>query len=720
MKNPTLFLTFLLGLALVIPEAVARDLRGGGGGGSRGGGGGGRPQMSAPKRSPMTGSQMKRPAARPEPRPASRPQASAPSRPTPKPAARPEINRPNNNRPEIQRPSVQKPSTRPAMPESRPNLPDRPGGDGKAKPNLPDRPGGGSNARPNLPDRPGGAGEIRPNLPGGGNAADRLPDKRPSVDRPAANRPSTLPGMVTYPNRPDKGRPNLPGGGDNRPGIAGGDNRPNLPNRPGGGDNRPGLPGMPGGGNRPNLPERPGGNNRPSIVDRGDINIGNRPNIGGGDRVNIGNVNIGGRNQGLNRPATRPVDRRDWDANRWGGNNSVWGNNVNIGGNNVNVRVNNNFRRNNNFACRPNYWGARPWWGAANYHSWHHGHWGYGWNNGYYNRHWWFHDDHDFAEGFMWGIGVWSLGNLIYDMGYQSYKNPYPAPVVQNTYVTYAQPISVAAAANPPGDETVAAAAEDKSDTALERSRAAFAAGDYLTASTAADEAIAATPGDISLHEYRALVFFALGKYGDAAGVLNPVLASGPGWSWETMSGFYGSPDAYTDQLAKLEAYTASSPDAADAHFLLGYHYLVCGHMANANEQFRLASELQPADTISRQLAALTGDSVPDAGTAGEEPPARPDPVPVEKLVGSWTADSTAGRITFTMDKEGEFSWSCSGAENTSVMKGTYGLSDKGLLVLSTDDTQMVSAVSMEDDSRMKFILVGAPDGDPGLDFTKG
>lgn len=701
MKNPTFFLTILLGLALVVPRVEARDLRAGGGGGAR-------PQLSAPQRSPMTGSQVKRPAAKPEPKPAARPQINAPSRPTQQPAARPEI-----NRPDIQRPSVQKPTTRPAMPETRPNLPDRPAGGGNARPNLPDRPAGGGNDRPSLPDRPaGGGGEGRPNLPGGGNAADRLPDKRPSVDRPAANRPSTLPGMVTYPDRPDKGRPNLPGYGGNRPTTL-----------PGDVTNHPNLPGVGGGAaQRPNLPDRPGGSNRPSIVDRGDVNIGNRPiQIGGGNQVNVGNVNVGGRNQGLNRPATRPVERRDWDANRWGGNNSVWGNNVNISGNNVNVRINNNFRYNNNFACRPNYWGARPWWGASNYHVWHHGHWGYGWNSGYYHRHWWFHDDHDFATGFMWGIGVWSLGNLIYDMGYHSYTNPYPAPVVQNTYVTYTQPISVAAAANPPGDEAVAAAAEEKSEDALARSRTAFAAGDYLAASAAADEAIAANPGDITLHEYRALVLFALGKYGDAAGVLNPVLASGPGWSWETMSGFYGDTGAYTNHLAKLEAYTRASPAAADAHFLLGYHYLVCGHMANASVEFGAAAKLQPADTISRQLAALTADSVPDAGAGavGEAPVTRPDPVSAEKLVGSWATDSPAGKIVFTMNPGGDFSWSCTGSENTSVMKGTYGLDDRGLLVLSTDDSQLVSAVSMDDDGTMKFILVGAPDGDPGLDFTK-
>ena len=32
----------------------------------------------------------------------------------------------------------------------------------------------------------------------------------------------------------------------------------------------------------------------------------------------------------------------------------------------------------------------------------------------------------------------------------------------------------------------------------------------------------------------------------------------------------------------------------------------------------------------------------------------------------------------------------------------------------------MVSAVRLDSASKMKFTLVGAPDGDPGLDFTKG
>ena len=56
---------------------------------------------------------------------------------------------------------------------------------------------------------------------------------------------------------------------------------------------------------------------------------------------------------------------------------------------------------------------------------------------------------------------------------------------------------------------------------------------------------------------------------------------------------------------------------------------------------------------------------------------------------------------------------------NSTELKGTYGLNDKGLLVLTSDDSQMVSEVALPDDKQMKFVLIGAPDGDPGLDFTK-
>ncbi|MEM1083419.1 MAG: hypothetical protein AAGI48_04810 [Verrucomicrobiota bacterium] len=658
MRKLTIFTTILLGFFFSIPEADARSF-----GRGKGGGGGGRAKPSynkgrSVKRSPATNSRISRPKPKSKPKQTYRPQSRPTQRPSTKPTQRP------TTRP-TQRPSTkptQRPTTRPSTrPTTRPST------------------------RPST-----GTPSTRPNV--------SRPDKRPSVSRPGNNKPSTLPGMVTYPNRPDKGKlPNRPGNGS-RPGVGDG--------------NRPGsrLPGT-GDGNRPNLGDR-----KPSIVDR-DFNNRGKINVGDRNRTHIDKVNVGRRNVGLNRPSTLPANRRNWDGNKWGGNNSVWGNRVNIG-NDININVDNRFRRNNNFACRPGYWGGRPWWGCGNYHRWHHGHWGYGWNRRYYHHHW-YYNDNDFAEGFMWGIAVWSLGNMIYDMGYKSYQNPYPAQPVQNTYVNYSEPVSVAAAANPPGDEATAAANDEKSETALEASRTAFKSGDYVTALAKCDEALGYTPSDGTMHEYRALIQFALGKYGDAAGTLNPVLASGPGWSWDTMISFYNGSEAYNDQLDKLEDY-AKKTDSADGHFLLGYHYLVCGHLEQANAEFARAAEQQPADTISAQLRDLTASSIPTDSGEEVETTTQPDPVPVDKLVGSWVCDTGTGKVTFTMNEGGDYTWKFDPSEGqASELKGTYGLDDKGLLVLSSDDSQMVSIVEMKEEGKMHFALIGAPERDPGLDFSK-
>jgi len=691
-------LPLLLLIALTATEADARGGggRAGGGGGGRAGGhsvsrGGGARPSSAVSRNPGTGSKVQRPASRPAPQPASRPQTRPAERPQARPAERPQTK-------PAARPSVERPTTRPSTPDiNRPGNNDRPGGNDRPGIN---RPGGNDRPEINRPggnDRPGSNDRPGPNRPGNDN--DRLPNRPgnndgPLANRPGGNRPNTLPGMITYPDRPGKDRPNIAGNDRNKINVGGrGDDNIKI----GGGDNRINT------GDRTNR-----------------INTGDR-RINTGDRnyVHVDNVNVGRRNVGLNRPATLPGTARNWDTNRWGGRTSVWGNNVNIG-NNVNVNINNNFRRSVNYSYRPNYWGARPWWGAANCHPWHHGHWGYGWNAGYYHRHW-YYDDNDFAEGFMWGIAAWSMGNMIFNMGYQTYSNPYPAPPVQNTTIVYTQPLSVSAAQNPPGDDAAATTAETKSAESLERSRTAFKKGDYVTAMSAVDEALGFTPGDVTIHEYRALVLFALARYADAAGVLNPVLASGPGWGWETMIGFYDSSSTYTGQLRKLEAYVKGKPDAADAHFLLGYHYMVSSHMEQAYAEFEATAKLQPADTIARQLRDLTKSSLPDGGDAEQAAPAvRPDPVPVEKLTGTWISDrGAAGKITFTMAADGNYTWLYAKGEEKTELKGTYGLNDKGLLVLTGDDTQMISEVSLTGDKDMKFALVGAPDGDPGLEFKK-
>jgi len=115
------------------------------------------------------------------------------------------------------------------------------------------------------------------------------------------------------------------------------------------------------------------------------------------------------------------------------------------------------------------------------------------------------------------------------------------------------------------------------------------------------DKAIAESPGDGGLHEYRALILFALSKYGEAAGVLNSVLVSGPGWDWSTMVQLYDKRETYTDQFRKLEEYTRANQDFPSAFFLLGYHYMICGYMEEAAVAFNKTVELEPADRVAGQ-----------------------------------------------------------------------------------------------------------------------
>ena len=149
---------------------------------------------------------------------------------------------------------------------------------------------------------------------------------------------------------------------------------------------------------------------------------------------------------------------------------------------------------------------------------------------------------------------------------------------------------------------------------------------------------------------------------------------------------------------------------------------MVGGHMDKAYSQFDQVTKLQPADSISRQLRDLTKSSLPDDGADSQDspPPVRPDPVPSDQLVGTWVSDRGAdGKITFRMADDGKYTWDYTKNGQTTKLDGTYGLDDKGLLVLTSEDAQMISEISLKDHKQLKFVLVGAPDGDPGLEFNK-
>ena len=211
---------------------------------------------------------------------------------------------------------------------------------------------------------------------------------------------------------------------------------------------------------------------------------------------------------------------------------------------------------------------------------------------------------------------AWALGSSFYNWGYASYANPYYAeeavaqPIVIEQTVAggepqtvtvpaysydYSQPIDTQSA--PPPDE-VASPAIAKFDSA----RAAFGTGDYAGALRLTDEALKVLPNDATLHEFRALVLFAVGKYDLAAGPLYAVLSVGPGWDWTTMAGLYPDIEVYTTQLRKLEAYVTANPTSTAGRFVLAYHYLTQGNTDAAVGQLKEVVALAPQDTLSAQL----------------------------------------------------------------------------------------------------------------------
>jgi hypothetical protein len=340
-----------------------------------------------------------------------------------------------------------------------------------------------------------------------------------------------------------------------------------------------------------------------------------------------------------------------------------------------------------------------------------------------------------------YGIGAWGIGSPYYNWGYASYANPYasyaavgavPAgvaqPVVAQSVASpydYAQPIDTQA---PPSDQAVADAAMQQ----FEQARAAFKADDYQQALALTDQALKTMPNDASLHEFRALVLFALGQYEQAAAPLYAVLTNGPGWDWTTLISLYPNVDVYTSQLRKLEDYTRSQPDSAAGHFVLAYNYLTQGHIDVAVAQLKKVGALQPGDKLSAQLLRqLTQASAaaPGTGTAGGAPPTQPQPTQPQpaaespgaqgNIAGNWSANpSPDGKIALTIAPDGTFTWKVNSKGQEREFKGTSTFANGLLTLAPAQGPPMVGHVTWRDPDHFTFQVTGGPD-DPGLTFAR-
>jgi hypothetical protein len=447
--------------------------------------------------------------------------------------------------------------------------------------------------------------------------------------------------------------------------------RPTFPS--GGMVNRPITSNHPAVGNRPNATHQPALSNRPAL--------GNRPGVGGNPNFGGSRPIIPGTNRGI---ITNTGGNRGNNGNGYGG----WG------GNNP-------------------YMGYHRGWVNGHWHG-HHGNWN-----------WW-----SFASGLYIGeLLAWGLGPSVYTWGYSPYYNPYfdgsavgnQAVVDPSLAFDYAAPIDSSA---PPPDTQVAEVAVDSFDAGRE----AFKEGDSARALKLSDKALAKLPNDPTLHQFRALIFFAQGKYELAAATLYSVLAVGPGWDWTTMIDLYPDVEVYTEQIRALEAYRKAHPDSAAARFVLAYHYITQGHMDNAVTELKHVVKLQPKDTVSVGLLKQleSSEAAADAPPQAATPPAHPTAPPADadanvgKLAGTWKAspikDTT---IMLAILENGRFTWTVTIRGKTNKLEGA-STDHNGVLTLVASNTEpFVGEVTWQPDGSFKFKLVGGPPDDPGLTFRK-
>ncbi|WP_197441296.1 tetratricopeptide repeat protein [Thalassoglobus neptunius] len=312
--------------------------------------------------------------------------------------------------------------------------------------------------------------------------------------------------------------------------------------------------------------------------------------------------------------------------------------------------------------------------------------------------------------------------------GYYDYYNPYAAPTyVDNSTMVYnysepliMTPDETTLSADPQSDLTETPIPEEVLSN-FDQARVDFYNEDYEAALKSTDAALKELPNDAVIHEFRALVSFALGNYNEAAATLYAVLSVGPGWDWTTMSGLYPSVDVYTTQLRALESYIRSNPDDQPARFVLAYHYVTAGHDEAAIRQLKELVEANPQDQVSREmLERLDPEAeIPDAAKQ-VEPPKLTQPVSEDQLVGSWTAKRGDSTFEMTLGADREFSWSYSqsGGEAQKVT-GVWGIDDDGVLAMEMNDEGTMLAQVIVKGNSMDFYMLGDTQGQDPLKFEK-
>jgi tetratricopeptide (TPR) repeat protein len=342
----------------------------------------------------------------------------------------------------------------------------------------------------------------------------------------------------------------------------------------------------------------------------------------------------------------------------------------------------------------------------------HYGRYG-GWYSGYAPGYWdrWDYLWDTYPVAAAVGLTWWGVNSMGYMLGCSDYYNPY---YVETMPAVYSEPILTL-----PAEPAPEATASNEAVAKFDEVRSAFFEGHYDEALKLTDAAITKLPHDAVLHEFRSLILFALQRYADSCAAIHPVLDVGPGWDWKTMGSLYPSGDIYTGQLRALEAARNKHAMSADVHFLLGYHYLTCGHPDAALDMFRQAARLVPTDAVAASLVATL--SPRDEQTSPPSAAAAPPAVSTDDLVGTWTATGRGdARYFMTLTKDGTFTWAFSRGSRKQEAKGVYALEGNVLAMEPDTGGVLLAELTLNGRESLQFLMVGGAKGDAGLDFRRG
>jgi tetratricopeptide (TPR) repeat protein len=209
------------------------------------------------------------------------------------------------------------------------------------------------------------------------------------------------------------------------------------------------------------------------------------------------------------------------------------------------------------------------------------------------------------------GIGAFGGGYRYYPGRAFGFPRSYLASRAISAYggfgtVSYGTPQPPPAPPEPRRPATLLRAAKEQAGDRVLNGEAAFWDGDYNAAIDNWCKEIAAGRSNPVLAMMLGQAYFAAGQYREAAGATQAGMRALPPERWGVVvsnrSELYSDPEAYKDQLRKLETAVRGKPEDPALRFLLGYHYAYMGYPEAGLAQLDRAVKLDPEDELAMQF----------------------------------------------------------------------------------------------------------------------